>query len=136
MSEDVLVQFERKGAITVGFIETGSVIDAINVAQFGGEILGYVEAHPGVHLLLDFRHVGYLSSAVLTELLKIDDACKQGTGSLRLCSLSKDIRKVFEITNLDKHFIIYDDAEKGVKQHKRSLDVAAEERAWDKGGDT
>ncbi|MCP4642884.1 MAG: STAS domain-containing protein [bacterium] len=132
MSDEPLVSFEERGAITVGCIEAGSVLDAMNVTQIGAEILAYVRAHAGLNLLLNFERVTYLSSAVLTELLKVDQECKAVSGTLRLCSLNKDIRKVFQITNLDKHFVIYDSVDTGIKRHLRSLDVQAQESAWDK----
>ena len=130
MSEERLVTFEQSGPITVGAIHAASVLDAINVSQFGEEVLDYVEHHSGVNLLLDFQRVNYLSSAVLTELIKIDHACKGVGGTLRLCSLNRDIRNIFEITNLDKHFIIYESVAVGIKRHIRSLDVQAEEDGW------
>ncbi|MBN2311732.1 MAG: STAS domain-containing protein [Candidatus Hydrogenedentes bacterium] len=130
MDEERLVKFKQVGAITVGKVRAGSVLDAMNVTQFGEQAMGYVKRHPRTHLLLDFHRVDYLSSAVLTELLKIDHACTEAGGTLRLCSLNKDIRKVFEITNLDKHFVIYKDLEEGVKRHQRSIDVQAQEQAW------
>lgn len=128
---DSLVKFDERGLITVGHIHATSVLDAMNVSQFGQEVIGYVKQHAGLHLLLDFGRVEYLSSAVLTELLRISQACKEVGGSLRLCCLSNDIRKVFEITNLDRMFTIYsgstDDA---VIKYARSLAVEAEEEAW------
>lgn len=132
MTEESLVRFEEKGPITIGVVHAASVLDAMNVNQFGESLLAYVHQHKGIKLLLDFSRVDYLSSAVLTELLKVDQACKESGGSLRLCSLNADIRKVFEITNLDKHFIIYKDAERGEANFLRSLEVEASEEAWAK----
>ena len=93
----------------------------------------YVEKHPRANLLLDFEHVDYLSSAVLTELLRLHKFLMDQGGHLRLCSLNDDIRKVFEITNLDKLFMIYEDADAGVVKFKRSLAVEAQDRAWEPG---
>lgn len=132
MSDATLVEFEVRGAITIGTIRAGSVLDAMNVSHFGAQLNAYVQQHPGPRLLLDFHLVEYLSSAVLTELLRVNQACKQDGGDLRLCSLNKDIMKVFEITNLDKLFTIYagpvDDA---VVKYARSLAIEAEETAWE-----
>ena len=69
MNDVDLVEFTERGAITVGVVQAGSVLDALNVAQFGASVLTYVKQHAGLRLLLDFHNVGYLSSAVLTELL-------------------------------------------------------------------
>ena len=131
MAEASFLTFEERGPVTVGRIEAASVLDALNVSEFGGELLRFVRNHAGVNLLLDFERVDYLSSAVLTELLKVHQACADSGGGLRLCSLNPDIRKVFEITNLDQHFVIYEDLDGGMGRFLRSLDLAKEDQTWD-----
>ena len=133
MSEahDRIVDFEVQGKIVVGTIRTTSVLSAINVAEFGNEVVAKIEDNSGVNLLLNFENVDYLSSAVLTELLRINKAIQEAQGQLRLCGVSKVILEIFQITNLDKMFAIYhDDVIGGVRRFMRSLEVAAEEAAW------
>ena len=130
MAETSFLTFEERGPVTVARIETASVLDALNVSEFGGELLRFVQGNPGRNLLLDFERVDYLSSAVLTELLKVHQVSADSGGGLRLCSLNADIRKVFEITNLDHHFVIYEDVDVGVGRFLRSLDLAKEDETW------
>jgi len=131
MSEASLISFEKHGPLVLGRIEAASVLDAMNVSHFGAELTAYVEANAGVRLLLDFENVDYLSSAVLTELLRINKKIAETHGSFRLCSLNRDIRKVFEITNLDKMFVIYDSAGEGLKKFARAIEIEAQEDAWE-----
>lgn len=133
MSEahDRIVDFVEEGKIVVGTIRTTSVLSAINVADFGNEVVAYIAGRPGINLLLSFENVDYLSSAVLTELLRINKAIQEVQGQLRLCGVSKVILEIFQITNLDKMFAIYhDDVTGGVRRFLRSLEVAAEDAAW------
>lgn len=133
MSEahDRIVDFEVEGRIVVGTIRTTSVLSAINVAEFGNEVVAKIEGNTGINLLLSFENVDYLSSAVLTELLRINKAIQEAQGQLRLCGVSKVILEIFQITNLDKMFAIYhDDVTGGVRRFVRSLEVAAEDAAW------
>ena len=131
MSEVSLISFEKHGPVVLGRIEAASVLDAMNVSHFGSELMAFVEANEGVRLLLDFGNVDYLSSAVLTELLRINKKVTSTNGSFRLCSLNRDIRKVFETTNLDKMFVIYDSAGDGLKRFQRAIEVEAQEEAWE-----
>lgn len=129
-----IVDFEEHDKITVGTIRTSSVLSTINVAEFGNEVIAYIEAHPQINLLLNFENVDYLSSAVLTELLRINKAIETNRGQLRLCGVSKVILEVFQITNLDKMFVIYhDDVSGGVRRFQRALEIAAQEAAWEHG---
>jgi anti-anti-sigma factor len=130
MSETRLVTFEEVDNITIGRVGAASVLDAVNVTQFGNEVLELVKSRSGLNLMLDFENVDYLSSAVLTELLRINQAVESQNGNLRLCGLKPDVRKVFEITNLDKVFTIYGDHKTAIKRFARSLEVAEQESAW------
>lgn len=135
MSNGPMIVFEEKGPITLGRVQATSVLDARNVAELGKELLASTERKPETHILLDFSQVSYLSSAVLNELLKVHRKLQETRGSLRLCSLNQDIKKVFEITNLDKVFVIYESAADGVKKFLRSLEIEEQERAWKEGND-
>jgi anti-sigma B factor antagonist len=126
-----LIDYTQIGRITVAVIRASSVLSALNVVEFGNELLSRVREHPGLNLLLNFEHVDYLSSAVLTELLRVNRAVQEGQGRLRLCGISPTIREIFEITNLNKLFSIHDDdLETSVKRFERALDIEAEEAAW------
>jgi anti-sigma B factor antagonist len=131
-----IVVFEPHGSIILGTIHASRVLDAQNVTEFGQRVLAYVEQHPGAHLLLSFEHVNYLSSAALTELLKVNDATQRTGGSVRLCALSPEIASVFQITNLDKLFVVEpaETVEHALERYERSLQVAAEEDHWSQRG--
>ena len=127
-----LVRFEPTSHITVGTIEGTNVLDGMNVTDFGNYVLEFAKGKSGLQLLLNFENITYMSSAALTELLRINEALSATKGSVRLCNLSCDIRKVFKITNLDQMFAIHDDedVQTASKRFERSLSVAADEDAW------
>lgn len=126
-----LVDFKESGRITIGTVRASSVLSAINVAEFGREVLHFVEKNPRLNLLLSLEHVDYLSSAVLTELLRINKAVQEQNGQLRICAIAPTIREIFQITNLDKLFVLSDeDADSNVKRFERAIEIAAQEAAW------
>ncbi|MBI2424491.1 MAG: STAS domain-containing protein [Candidatus Hydrogenedentes bacterium] len=129
-----LLNFEAHGKVTVGTINQSSVLSAFNVAEFGVEVLRYINEHPKLNLLLNFEQVDYLSSAVLTELLKINRGIESVGGKLRLCAISPVIQEIFDITNLDKVFTIYQDScQTGIKRFLRALEIEEQEAAWENG---
>lgn len=131
-SEKQLLTFEVHGDIAVGTVDSVSMLDTMNTTEFGNAVLAYAEGKAGLNLLLNFANVTYMSSAALTELLRVNEAMREAGGSLRLCGLSKDIRKVFQITNLEKLFVIHegDKLDMALKRFERSLAVAAEDDSW------
>ena len=129
---EALLEFEEHGGIHVGTILSSSVLNPANVIEFGREVLEFVNGHPGVNLLLNFENVDYLSSAVLTELLKVKKAIDETRGRLRLCAVSPVIQEVFEITNLNTVFTIHPDGvSASIRRFERAIEVAAQEEAWE-----
>ena len=97
--------------MTVGTLGAGTSLDAEGSKDFGDDVIAYISAHPGVRLLLNFQNITYLSSAALSELLRINDTAKAEKSAVQLCGLSKEIHKVFEITKLADVFHIDPDEE-------------------------
>jgi len=127
-----LITFETKGAITLGTITGTNVLDGMHTDAFGRDAIEFVNGNPGINLLLDFRNITYLSSAALTELLRIREVLHKNGGTLRLCCLSCDILKVFKITNLEKLFHIHgeEDTAEALARYQRALEIAVKERSW------
>jgi anti-sigma B factor antagonist len=126
------IRFEKQGRITIGAVHTPDMLDDSNVSQFADRLMKYISANPGIHLLLDFESVEYLSSAVLSELLRANGACRNNSGSLRICGLSPQIYQVFQITSLDKLFAIQanEKCEAARNRFERALRVADDEQGW------
>ncbi len=130
-TEQPLLIFEEKGHVKVGTVYASSMLSAINVAEFGKQVLQYIQKHPGLNLLLNFEHVDYLSSAVLTELLRINNAVQTTKGRLRLCAVAPTIQEVFHITNLDKVFTIHGDkVNQDLPRFERALELEVQQSAW------
>lgn len=130
--KDKLLTFKVTGRVTVGTILTSSVLSPTNVIEFGNTVVEHVSKNPGVNLLLNFEHVDYLSSAVLTELLRIHKSIEESKGKLRLTAVSRTILEVFEITNLNKMFTIHTDGlDADLTRFNRALDVEEKESSWE-----
>jgi len=127
MSEESSVSFEQSGLVTIARVTRVDAMEAANVARFGEEALEYVRQHPGVHLLLDFDNVEYLSSAALSEILVLHRKCHESNGDIRLCGMNNDVLKVFKITQLDRIIEVYDSpAPLAVTLYNRTLEESAD----------
>jgi|GEM_PF-116311 len=66
-------------------------------------------------VLCDFSRTKYISSAGLRVLLLTAKGLQKSGGQLVLCSLSSDVREVFEIAGLTQLFTIYDSVGQALK---------------------
>jgi anti-anti-sigma factor len=104
--EPVYVRFRQDPPVVVGDVEPDSMADVTRMEAFGNHVVSTVSKHKGLALLLNFEKVSYLSSAALTELIRIRETIRGNGGALRLSGLSPNIFKVFEITRLDGDFSV------------------------------
>lgn len=126
-----LVHFETRDGIHVATLQSSKVVNPLNINAFSNDVLGYIQRHPKLVLILNFELVDYLSSSVISELLRIRKAVEQMEGELRLCGISPTIQEVFEITNLTSMFTIHPDSvDADIKRYKRMKQVQAQESAW------
>lgn len=104
--QPIHVEFSEEGEITIATITQSKMLDATNSVLFGTQVIDYLQSHEGIQLIVNFEHVNYMSSAGLTELLRINEALQAWGATVRLWGLNCDIHNVFCITHLDKLFAI------------------------------
>lgn len=104
-----LIHFNLSNDVTVGTIEALASLDSEGARRFGDEVVAHINENPGIKLLINFQNITYLSSSVLSELLRMQEAAQTGKGSVRLCGVSGTIHKVFEVTNLAQVFKVNPD---------------------------
>jgi anti-sigma B factor antagonist len=88
------------------------ILEEKDVQGLQESIMSVIEsATGGIKLILDFRNVKFLSSAVLGLLIRVSKKVYENDGQLKLCGIDPKIYKVFKITRLTKIFDIYEDIE-------------------------
>jgi anti-anti-sigma factor len=112
------VKSEVKGEIRVIFVDVQRLVDETVIGQCYREILELVEKTEEKHVLLHFGRVGFMSSAALGMLVRLQKKCKEYEISLKLSNISPDIYQVFKITGLEKFFSICPDASDAMEAFK------------------
>ena len=81
------------------------------IASLEQSLLQTVNEAKETNFAINFEHVGFLSSAVLRALIKVNTAVNEKDGQLILCSINRRVFEVFKITHLDNILDIRDDVE-------------------------
>ena len=105
------ISVEYKDEATVVAFTDERILEETDVRALREAVESIVEQAPGIHLVLDFRHVRFLSSAVLGLLIRVSKKVYEQEGALRLCNIHPGIYEVFKITRLTNVFEIYEDVE-------------------------
>ena len=97
----------------VNFSDT-TILDTLQVEEIGEQLYALVDQKACKRLVLDFSNVKLLSSSAIGVLITLRKKLDQIKGQVVLCSLKKDLSKVFKITRLDKMFTFCDDEEQAL----------------------
>lgn len=76
-------------------------IDGTNAQEFQKELEPAVDTNARV-VILDLEHISYISSAGLRVILLTAKSLLKKNAKFAVCSLSAQIREVFEISGFDK----------------------------------
>ena len=69
-------------------------------------------------IVVDLTAVGYIDSSGLATLVEMLKRCKSQGGSLGLAGMSEKVKSLFEITKLDKLFLVFPNPEEAVGKVK------------------
>jgi len=97
--------------LLVGFTDS-KILDSQRIEQVGRELQEAVPQAVHKKILLNFRGVSFMSSAMITKLVMMNKVCKAQGVALKFCEVSPNVMEVFKITKLNKLFDIQDGEEK------------------------
>ncbi len=104
-----------KEEIVVVYFTDGKILDSQRIEAIGKELQTAVPQAIHRKLVLNFRGVTFMSSAMITKLVMMNKACKAQSVDMKFCEVSQNVMEVFKITKLNKLFDLYDSEEKAIK---------------------
>jgi len=108
------ITHQMQGDILIlGFTDT-KILEAQRIELVGRELQDAVDQAIHKRLLLNFRGVSFMSSAMITKLVMLNKRCKAQGVTLKFCEVSPNVMEVFKITKLNKLFDIQDGEEKAM----------------------
>jgi anti-anti-sigma factor len=97
----------------VVMVEPKGGIDSTTSRQFGDRLLDLIKEGTA-RIVVDFSNVGYISSAGFRALLIAAKDSADRNCVFALCSLSREVRRLFEIGCFLDLFRIYDSREESI----------------------
>lgn len=105
---------EVKDQVVVVSFTDGKILDSQRIEQVGRELQEAVPQAAHKRLVLNFRGVSFMSSAMITKLVMLNKTCKAQGITLKFSDVSPNVMEVFKITKLNKLFDIYETEEKAI----------------------
>ena len=105
---------QKDGVLVLQFADT-KILDESTIDQIGKELSEACEQAASKKLLLNFKGVSFMSSAMIGKLVLLNKKCKSAEINLKLCAISENVMEVFKIMRLNKVFDIHKEEEKALK---------------------
>lgn len=112
---DLRFEEKEKGMQTV--VSIAGDIDAYHSPRLKEELEKYIKGDTA-EIILDISEVPYIDSAGLGTLVSILRETRTHKKNLKLVGLRQNIKRIFEMTRLDKIFEIFDTVDESKKESK------------------
>ncbi len=94
--------------LSVTVLELSGILDGIRGNELRREV-GDIVASGSEILLLDMKDVKFIDSSGLGALVSAMQMVRNANGKLFVCSISDQVRMLFELTKMDRIFQIFAD---------------------------
>lgn len=108
------VRVEPKEDVVVCYFTDGKILDSQRIEEVGKDLQGAVPQAIHKKLVLNFRGVSFMSSAMISKLVLLNKTCKAAGVRMKFCEVSPNVMEVFKITKLNKVFDIQKTEEKAI----------------------
>lgn len=92
---------------SVKIIQPSGILDGVTVNSLRHEISNFVEGGTNI-VLVDFQDVTFMNSSGLGALVSTLRVVRSAGAELFLCSLSEQVKMIFELTKMDRVFKMFD----------------------------
>ena len=113
------MKYETTEELLVIYLTEVKILNEAGIQRIYKDVIEVIEKTEQPNVIIDFQCVQFMSSSALGMLVRIHKKCKEFEATLKLVNICADIRKVFEITRLDKILDIYDDPKEAVAAFKK-----------------
>lgn len=96
-------------------INEPSLVEGEMVQQCYEEIVDLIGEIEERCIVLHFGRVTFMASETLSMLIRLNKKCREEQIALKLCNMTPNIHHLFQATQLDRFFSIYDDLAQAIE---------------------
>jgi anti-anti-sigma factor len=111
MDDKKMISFVTRRGVTVVSFNEPSIYGLADIDKVNDELRQFVGSDKPEKMIVDFSGVKFISSQMLGLLVGLWRKMKEYQGVIIISGIVPQLNRVFKITNLDKIFDFYPDAE-------------------------
>lgn len=105
--------------ILIAYFQDVRIIDETRIASLGQEMMELVTSGNHDRIVLNFKNVSFMSSAMIGKLILFGKKCKATKIQLRMCDINENVQEVFDLMKLEKVFQVVGTEEKAIESFSK-----------------
>ena len=107
---------EVDGVAVITFLETAAMVEGEKVESLSKELFSLIDSKKYKKVVLNLYNAGYMSSAMLAQLVRLHRRMQDLKGKVRLCCLRPPVMDAFKVSQFDRLFEIFPDEPSALKK--------------------
>lgn len=120
MTEHNIIKITTASAVTTVSFNVTSLTAEHGLEQAGQQLLDLIENQKPKNLVIDFAGVKFFSSQMLGILINAKKKLSAQEGNVIISGINPQLYRVFKITNLNKIFTFYPNAQAAIDDLKKT----------------
>ncbi len=117
MTDFECIDVQDNDSVSVVKLVDEKVMDPERVQKLGNELLSLPDSNSD-RILINMENVKFLSSSAINKLIVLEKRLSKSGGQIKLSNLRPEVREVFNITNLNTVFEIFEAEDEALEQFK------------------
>ena len=109
------IQSREQDDVLIAYFTDSRILDEAKIQEIGNMLNALVAKTPAGRMVLNFKNVSFMSSAMLGKIILVNKKCKGADVDLRLCEIAPAIMEVFKVMKLNKVLNIQKSEEKAIE---------------------
>lgn len=102
-----MLEYSEENGVSVVYFQHARILDEATVQTLGNELVEAGARAKTGKLLLNFRNVLLMSSAMIGKLVDLRNRCKKNDIKLAFCEITENVAEVFNIMKIHDLVDIY-----------------------------
>ena len=103
------------GDVLLAYFQDVRIIDESRINSLGQELGDLITSDGSQRIILNFKNVSFMSSAMIGKLVLFGKKCKTAKIALRMCDINDNVEEVFNLMKLGKVLAIDKTEEAAIK---------------------
>lgn len=100
--------------VLVVYVPDVRLTEEARIEGLTGDLITLINQSDVQKMLLSFRNVKFMGSAMIGKIIQINKKCKEDKVDFRLCEMNDNLMEVFKLMKLDKIINLYKDEQAGI----------------------